>query len=156
MDDTDTPPAPPANAPAAPAAQPVRGHGCDVLIADDAGASRELLASILRNFAGRLEVRHARNGPEALQLWIELRPRITMLDIDMPGLDGLSVLQKIREAQPAAFVVIVSGTGSIEHVRQAMGFGAGGFVIKPYKPQRILDLLMKYGKQAGVDLLAGG
>jgi PleD family two-component response regulator len=61
-----------------------RAPGCDVLIADDAGASRELLSAILRNFAGPLDIREARNGQDAVQLWQQLRPRITLLDIDMP------------------------------------------------------------------------
>lgn len=124
---------------------------CDVLIADDTGASRELLAAILRNFAGRLQVREARNGEEALALWRELRPRICMLDIDMPGLDGLAALQQIRQLDPQAFVAMVSGRSSIDHVRKALELGASGFVIKPYKPQRILDLLEKCRQLTGQD-----
>jgi two-component system chemotaxis response regulator CheY len=138
----------------APAAQAAAtAHRCDVLIADDTGASRELLASIIRNFAGRLEIREARNGNDALVLWQELQPRITLLDIDMPGLDGLSALKRIREAAPDAFVAMISGVSSIDHVREALSHGASGFVIKPYKPQRILDLLTRYAQKTGHDPL---
>lgn len=126
---------------------------CDVLIVDDTGGSRELLASIIRNFAGRLEIREARNGQDALVAWQELRPRITLLDIDMPGLDGISALKKIREMAPKAFVAMISGVGSVDHVREALSSGASGFVIKPYKPQRILDLLERYRQLTGHDLL---
>lgn len=130
--------------------------GCDVLIADDTGGSRELLVSILRSFAGRLEIREARNGPEALRLWRELQPRVTLLDIDMPGLDGIAVLKEIRASGPEAFVAMVSAVSSVDHVRQALTHGASGFVIKPYKPQRILDLLHKYQQASGHELLGQG
>ena len=132
-----------------------RPHACDVLIADDTGASRELLSAILRNFAGRLQLREARNGIDALSLWQQLNPRITMLDIDMPGMDGLSTLQNIRLIQPRAFVAMISGASSLDHVKKALALGASGFVIKPYKPQRILDVLNKYRQQTGYDPIAG-
>lgn len=132
------------------AAEPAeRVHRCDVLIADDAGPSREILSAILRNFARGVTVREARNGVDALQVWEDLNPRITMLDLDMPGLDGLSALQKMRSMDPKAFIAIVSGTGSVDIVRRSLEFGAGGFVVKPYKPQRILDLLERYTQLTG-------
>ena len=126
---------------------------CDVLIADDAGGSRELLAAILRNFAGPLVIREARNGQEAVQLWHQLRPRVTLLDIDMPALDGLTALQQLRAVDADAFIAIVSGGSSIDNVKKALSLGAAGFVIKPYKPQRIVDLLQRYREKTGHDLM---
>lgn len=128
--------------------------GCDVLIIDDMGASRELLSAILRNFAGRLELREARNGTEGLELWTRLGPRVTLLDIDMPDISGLTLLQKMRAARPDSFVAMISGGGSLDNVKTALSHGASGFVIKPYKPQRILDLLAKYEKQSGHNLMS--
>jgi CheY-like chemotaxis protein len=133
--------------------QPRGLHRCDVLIVDDSGASRELVSAILRNFAGRLDLREARNGQEALTMAAELNPRITLLDIDMPGADGLTVLQTLRQARPDAFVAMISGGSSLDNVRKALALGASGFVIKPYKPQRILDLLNKYIQVTGHKLL---
>lgn len=122
---------------------------CDVLIADDAGPSRQILSAILRNFAHGLRLAEARNGDEAFELWQRLQPRITMLDLDMPGTDGLATLQKIRAASGTAFVAIVSGRSSPDNVRRALELGASGFVVKPYKPQRILDLLERYARVSG-------
>jgi CheY-like chemotaxis protein len=126
-----------------------RPHRCDVLIADDSGPSREILSAILRNFVTGLQLAEARNGLDALQSWEELNPRITMLDLDMPGQDGLTALQRIRAADPSAFVAIVSGSSSSDNVRKALELGASGFVVKPYKPQRILDVLERYAKLKG-------
>jgi len=129
-----------------------RPHLCDVLIADDSGPSREILSAILRNFVTGLQLAEARNGLDALQSWEDLNPRITMLDLDMPGLDGLASLQRIRAADPGAFVAIVSGSSSPDNVRKALELGASGFVVKPYKPQRILDVLERYAKLTGKTL----
>jgi two-component system chemotaxis response regulator CheY len=128
-------------------------HLCDVFVVDDTGGSRELLSAILRNFAGGLVIREARNGVEAANLWLQINPRITLLDIDMPGLDGLAVLKQVRALRSSAFVAMISGGSSIDTVRKALALGANGFVIKPYKPQRILDLLHKYREVSGVDIL---
>lgn len=130
----------------------LRPFGCDVLIADDAGPCRELLSAILRMCARPLEIREARTGTDAVRLWFEHRPRITLLDIGMPGLDGLEALQQIRQARPDAFVAMISAGSSIDTVKQALAAGASGYVVKPYKPQRILDLLQKYRELKGIDL----
>ena len=130
-----------------------RPHRCDVLIADDSGPSREILSAILRNFLGGLRLHEVRNGDDALRCWQELNPHITMLDLDMPGTDGMTALQKIREADPTAFVAIVSGGSSVDNVRKALSLGAGAFVVKPYNPQRILDVLHRHAKIKGPSLV---
>jgi len=71
----------------------------------------------------------------------------------MPGLDGLTVLQQLRSVDAETFVAIVSGGNSIDNVKHALALGAAGFVIKPYKPQRIVDLLQRYGEKTGHRLL---
>ncbi len=132
---------------------PVRPHRCDVLIADDSGPSREILSAILRNFLGGLRLHEVRNGNDALKAWQDLNPHITMLDLDMPGMDGMTALQKIREADPTAFVAIVSGGSSVDNVRRSLALGAGAFVVKPYKPQRILDVLNRHATLKGPSLI---
>lgn len=128
---------------------------CDVLIADDSGPSRQVLAAILRNFVGGLEIQEVRSGDEAVRRWPELRPRITLLDLDMPGMNGLQALQAIRAAAPEAFIGIVSGRSSADNVRQALAAGARAFVVKPYKPQRIVDVVARYEQLTGSSLAAG-
>lgn len=71
----------------------------------------------------------------------------------MPGIDGLTLLETMRAERPDCFVAMVSGRGSLDAVKTALARGASGFVVKPCKPQRILDLLHKYRQTHGIELL---
>ena len=125
-----------------------------VLVADDQEIVRTGLTMILDAQAGIEVVAQAADGNEAIALARTARPDVCLVDIRMPGLDGLSVLQSMRSERPDTFVAMISGGGSLDNVRSALDRGASGFVIKPYKPQRILDLLSKYHKQSGHNLTA--
>ena len=124
----------------------------DVLIADDTAPAREILASLLRQSAPSITIEQAQDGGEALKAWRKFRPRVTFLDIDMPVEDGLAVLKAIRSASPTAFVAIVSANSLPQNVKTALEAGANGFVVKPFKPQRIMDVLERYTKVTGHDL----
>jgi len=122
-----------------------------ILIADDAFDSRQLLARLLHQCV-RAEVIEVRDGLAAIERFELIKPQITFLDIDMPGLDGMQVLERIRVVDPKAFVVMVSGSGAIKNVQAALALGVSGFVVKPYRPQRIVDMLHKYRNENGDDL----
>lgn len=127
-----------------------------VLVVDDSGHSRELLMSLLRRLTD-VELRQARNGEDALAEFAARPARLTFLDIDMAGLDGLEVLRRLRASHPDAFIVMVSGVPSVENVRMALDEGAGCFVVKPFRPQRIIDALARYVKETGDrSILIGG
>jgi len=76
-------------------------------------------------------------------------PHLVFLDIDMPGADGLSALKEIRSLDPQAYVVIVSGHGSLPKVQEALALGVAGFVVKPFSSKRIAEVLQKYAQSAG-------
>ncbi|WP_088285337.1 response regulator transcription factor [Ideonella sp. A 288] len=139
-----------------PAPESAPTHRCDVLIADDTGASREILASLLRQSCPEITIREVRDGTGALALWRQLLPRVTFLDIDMPGQNGLTVLETIRSGHPSAFIAMVSGNSSPDNVRKALSMGASGFIVKPYKPQRVIDVLERYGSLSGHKLVTSG
>ena len=130
-------------------------HRCDVLIADDTGASREILSALLRQFCPGVAIREARDGASALNAWRQWKPRVTFLDIDMPGMDGLTVLKSIRAEQADVFVAMVSGHSSADNVRLALSTGASGFIVKPFKPQRVVDVLERYRRLSGHALVDG-
>ncbi len=122
-----------------------------ILIADDAFDSRQLLARFLHQCV-RAEVIEVRDGLAAIERFELIKPQITFLDIEMPRFDGMQVLERIRAVDPKAFVVMVSGSGAIKNVQAALALGVNGFVVKPYRPQRIVDMLHKYRAESGDDL----
>ena len=124
----------------------------DVLIADDTTPARTILASLLRQSAPGITIEQAQDGSAALTAWRKFQPRVTFLDIDMPLQNGLAVLKEIRTTSPTAFVALVSANSSSQNVKAALDAGANGFVVKPFKPQRIVDVLERYAKVTGHDL----
>jgi YesN/AraC family two-component response regulator len=136
--------------PAAGATTPPRAAAPEgsILLADDSFAGRQLLM----RFLGRLSpapLHEARDGESAIEAFQLLRPRITLLDIDMPAMDGLTVLEQIRKIEPEAFVIIVSAYSRLEAVQRAVDLGVGGFVVKPYSLGRIEDVLVRYVELTG-------
>ncbi|MTI94448.1 MAG: response regulator [Firmicutes bacterium] len=88
-------------------------------------------------------VGEAANGDEALSKYTELQPDLVTLDITMPGMDGVSVLKKIREHDPNARVVMCSAMGQQAMVVEAIQNGARDFINKPFHPQKVVDTLRK-------------
>ncbi|MEW6489206.1 MAG: response regulator [Thermodesulfobacteriota bacterium] len=119
-----------------PAAGP---SGFTVLAADDDEAVLDLLARILTR-AGH-GVLLARDGAEALRLFEEHRPDVTLLDIFMPRVTGLEALRRIRASWGDAEVVLVTGMAHTDLVIQALRHGASNFVEKPFRPSALLDQL---------------
>ena len=119
-----------------------------ILIADDNHANRELLRSMLQRFT-ETELHVANDGAAAAEAYRELKPQITLLDINMPGMDGFAVLEEIRTVEPDAFVVMVSAHSGVETVQKALKHGVGGYIVKPYSAQRVLDVLTRYVAKSG-------
>ncbi len=106
-----------------------------VLIADDHRLFAEALGAILIADERIVVVGYARDGREAIALWGEHRPDITLMDIAMPVLDGLAATREIREIDDAACIVMLTGSnarGDVDRARQA---GAAGYITKDGSPQ---------------------
>ncbi len=108
-----------------------------ILIADDDAAQRRYLASILR--AGGANVEQAEGGEAALAAVFSGGPRIDamLLDINMPDMSGMEVLQKLRPAKPDLPVLILTSDGSVSRAVEAMRAGATDFLVKPVAPERL-------------------
>ena len=110
-------------------------HDLTILVADDeadirAGAERILGRAGFRVF-------QAARGDEALELVEALRPDLVLLDLKMPGRDGMEVLQHIRERHPGILVVIITGYATVEAAIEAMKRGAYDFIPKPFEPDQL-------------------
>lgn len=107
-----------------------------ILVVDDDNLMRELLKAILKA-EGFTVVGEARDGQSALQQVERLRPDVVCLDVNMPGMSGLDVLKRIQNVAPGVKVVMISGDASMSTVREAVGYGAIGYIIKPFNQVRV-------------------
>jgi two-component system chemotaxis response regulator CheY len=116
-----------------------------ILIADDEPLMRQLLAAILRD-AGYVNLQYAQNGQQALTLLSagDCSFGIAFLDIDMPGFSGLEVMRMANAERLDCVFVIVSAHSSLGNVLAALKDGARGFIVKPYTPQQIHNIVTKY------------
>lgn len=136
----------PSGGTAAAAADANTGGARRILMADDNLSSLQLLTRLLKPMV-HAEFHEVRDGTAALAQFNLIKPHITLLDIDMPELDGLGVLEQVRAIDKQAFVVMVSAYSKPEVVRRAVELGIGGFIVKPYSAQRIAGVLRQYVKQ---------
>src|SRR5918992_6186251 len=109
--------------------------GETLLLIDDDPASQEVLADRLEALGYRVFA--AANGQEGLALVEKEGPQLLLLDIEMPGMNGLEVLKAIRKRENDVTVVMITAYGTIERAVQAMKEGAYDFITKPFEPDHI-------------------
>jgi DNA-binding NtrC family response regulator len=114
-----------------------------ILIVDDEKNIRMTLAQALESL--ELSSETAINGEEALSKIDDEKKEfeVVLLDLKMPGMDGLEVLHRIRDRQPNIKVIIISAHGTIESATEAMKLGAVDFIQKPFSPKEIRNLVKK-------------
>ncbi len=110
-----------------------------ILIVDDEPGVRAALAQLLE-YEG-YEVRDASSGAEGIALYEKFRPQLVFLDVKMAGMDGLETLKRLREFDPAAIVVMISGHATIQNAVEATQLGAYDILEKPLDTDRILVTL---------------
>lgn len=110
-----------------------------IVVADDDHLLRSALAQILDLREGFQVVGQAADGLEAVDVIRACTPDLAVVDLDMPGLDGIAVAERLREAPTR--VVIVTRHARPAHLRRALGAGAAGFIIKSTSSQRLAEIL---------------
>jgi len=113
-----------------------------VLVADDALFTRKVLREILE--AEGCEVIEATNGQEAVDKFQRERPDLVLLDVSMPGMDGLATLHAIKGIDSDAKVVMVSAMGQSSTVQEALKSGACDFIVKPFRAHQIRELIARW------------
>ncbi|MCW2920235.1 MAG: response regulator receiver protein [Thermoleophilia bacterium] len=113
-----------------------------VLVVDDAMFIRHIISDLLTQH-GHEVVGEACNGIEAVERFCELRPDVTTLDIVMPEKDGIAALREIMSEDPDAKVIMCSALKEKPMVLAALQAGACDYIIKPVKPERILEAVAK-------------
>lgn len=109
-----------------------------ILIVDDDRLMLSLLQGVLRH-EGYHHVERASGGKEAVAKFLQSRPDIVFLDIEMPDFDGLQTLKAIKEFGIVTQVVMVTATPMAQYVKAAKEGGAAGFLVKPVSPAKVAN-----------------
>jgi two-component system, chemotaxis family, chemotaxis protein CheY len=118
-----------------------------VLVVDDASFMRAVLKKIILQ-SGNEVVAEAASGDEAIQRYQQAKPDLVLMDIVMPpgpkAKDGIDALKQIVTTNPAAKIVMCSSMGQQTLIAEALKAGAKDFVVKPFQPQKVMEVLSKY------------
>ena len=109
-----------------------------VLLADDEAMIRAGVRAIVESDPDIEVVAEAVDGREAVELVLAHRPDVALLDIRMPRMDGLAATAELRRVAPDTRVVILTTFGEDEYISQALGDGAGGFLLKAGDPRELI------------------
>jgi pilus assembly protein CpaE len=108
-----------------------------VVIVDDIPETREHLSKLL-SFENDIDVvGMASNGMEALELAARLRPDVVLMDINMPGMDGIATTEQLTATVPTAAIVMMSVQGEADYLRRSMLAGAREFLVKPFSSDEL-------------------
>ncbi|TMK61119.1 MAG: response regulator transcription factor [Actinobacteria bacterium] len=111
-----------------------------ILLVDDHPLTRSALSGLLQQHGFEV-VGEAADGESAVTRASELQPDLILLDLSMPGLDGLSALPRLREAAPTCEVVVLTASGEEKNLLAAIRAGAAGYLLKSEPPARIVEFL---------------
>ncbi len=109
-----------------------------ILIVDDESVVRQAFVRILSS--ERCSVEAVSNGPDALSRMREQAFDVVLLDLRMPGMDGMTVLRTIKENWPESEVIIVTGYAALESAKESVALGAFDYVAKPVGPEEVLNV----------------
>jgi DNA-binding NarL/FixJ family response regulator len=125
-----------------------------VMIVDDHEVVRNGIAAILAPHSDVLVVAEASNGPEAIERFRAHRPDVTLLDLTMPGMDGVHVLRTIRAEFPESrFIILTVHTGD-DDIRRALEAGAQAYVLKTASAAELIETVRAV--RAGLRRLSRG
>jgi len=111
-----------------------------ILLVDDHPLTRDALSALLAQ-QGFEVVGDAASGEEAIEAAKRLKPDLVLLDLTMPGMDGLTALPRIREEAPEAEVVVLTASDAEENLLGAIRAGAAGYLLKTEPPERLVEFL---------------
>lgn len=112
-----------------------------ILVIDDEQRTRDLLGTLLSRKG--YDVVLAESGPKGFDTFLRERPDVIVLDLNMPGLDGLAALQQVRSLNPKQPVIILTGAGTDEMEQQVRALGVTEFIEKDFALHLLSDSLKR-------------
>ncbi len=109
-----------------------------MLIVDDNASTRKVLSVILRK-TGHEVVGEAEDGKSALKAFVELWPEVVLLDIIMPGISGIVVLEEMRRINPEAKIIILTAVDQDEVTKELAEKGAAAVIFKPFTHEELKE-----------------
>ena len=113
-----------------------------VLVCDDHGIVRNALAAFLEGVDGVELAGMASNGEEAVELALEHRPNVVVMDLAMPRMDGVEATRQILHHDPEIRIVMLTGSGDRDKAEEAMRAGAFAYVLKDRDASEIFDTIL--------------
>lgn len=113
-----------------------------IMTADDAAFMRMLIKDTLSK-NGYTDIVEASDGQNACDVYAAEKPDLVFMDITMPNKTGIEALAEIKKLDPMAKVVMCSAMGQEAMVMEAIKLGAIDFIVKPFKPDRLLQVVKK-------------
>src|ERR1700741_4375479 len=114
-----------------------------ILIADDHTVVREGLVSLVKRKSDMCVVGEATNGREAVALWKQHRPDVTLLDLRMPELDGVGAIKEIRGLDENAHIVVLTTFDGDEDIYRAIKAGAKGYLLKDSAREALMECIRR-------------
>jgi pilus assembly protein CpaE len=128
---------------AQPAHSEARQQKIRILIVDDVPETRENLRKLLFFESDMEVIGAATSGEEGISLAAEMKPDIVLMDINMPGIDGVSATQTITQQTPTCQVIMMSVQGETDYLRRSMQAGAREFLIKPFTSEDLINSIRR-------------
>ena len=113
-----------------------------IMLVDDAAFMRMMVKNALTK-SGYDNFVEAQDGAEAVKKYAEEKPDMVFMDITMPNMDGLQALKKIKEGHADARIVMCTAMVQQSMVVEAIKYGAKDFIVKPFKPDRVISTVGK-------------
>jgi two-component system NarL family response regulator len=114
-----------------------------VLLADDHAVVLEGLSAMIARQPDMTVVGEADNGLDAVELWRTQRPDVMLVDLRMPGLDGVGVITEIRRMDPGARIIVLTTYDTPEEIYQAVKAGAAGYLLKDARRGQVLEAIRR-------------
>ncbi len=113
-----------------------------ILIGDDSIFARKQIKDMICSF-GNFTFIEAADGQEVIDLFLSEKPDLVLLDIVMPVKDGIAAVEEIIDADPGAYIIMVSSMGTQTQLRRAIEAGARDFIQKPINTEQLKTIISK-------------